>query len=170
MLKKDKLAFLGFIADDSETMRAAVDHFESCEPGHFEEHPISRSLILQHIDRLIHLWHTQTDPTIRNWIIQFVAESSIVTAQTKPIIDAALLYEGGSTLRLALYAAANNARLFEDIGDRLLSLASHPDYEVRWRVGYVLCYMKNRCDAMRKAIEILKNEPDDLIQTYVGEL
>lgn len=170
MRKKDKQEFLAFVSGDIEKMSNAVHYFQTCEHGHFEEHPISRSLLLKHIENLVKLWNAQTNPTVRNWVIQFIAESTIVTAQTKPILLAALMFDSGSTLRLALYAIGSNPRIFEEIGDRLLHLATHPDYEVRWRVAYVIHYMQNRSEAMLQAADILRKEPDDLIQTYVGEL
>lgn len=170
MLKRDKQEFLAFVSQNTEKVQAAVNYFQVCEHGHFEEHPIARSLLLKHIDDLVALWNTHADPEVRNWVIQFIAESSIVTAKTQAIVLAALMFDSASTLRLALYAIANNSRLFEDTGDRLLSLTRHPDYEVRWRVAYVLHYMQNRSDAMLEAIKILKEDNDDLIQTYVGDL
>ena len=149
---KDKLAFLGFIADDSETMRALLIILNPANPAilrSIQFHAASYSPTHRPFDSF--MAYANSRPS-RNWIIQFVAESGIVTAQNqnRSSMLCALLYARAVPHFDLHFTLQRITPAFSDIGDRFYCLYSHPDYEVRWRVGYVLCYMKNRCDAMRK--------------------
>jgi len=170
VLAADKKVFLDFTSGDSEKIKTALAHLEALPLGHFEDHPLSRKLVLSGFDALVALWNSDVAPVgCRRWIAQLVADARIAATGVKPIVQQALGDRSCSYLPTLLYLIGSNPESFEGIGESLLPLASHPDREVRWRVAWAISKMKQRDSHMMQAIKILARDPDSTTKVYVRE-
>lgn len=170
MLKQDKDDFIAFASGSREQMAQVVQRLNAHEPGHFEDHPLSAKLVRQYLAGLIAIWNDDPVPGARDWVLQFFADAQITDAQVRPMIQAALADKECAFLPTVLYTISTAPALFEDCGDLLLTLASHPDHAVRWRVAYFILKVPNRSESMVRAIQLLKDAPDDpdgTTQVYV---
>lgn len=162
MLKQDKEDFIAFASGDREHTAQVVQRLNARELGHFEAHPLSSKLVRQHLADLVSLWNDNPVPGAHDWVLQFVAD-----AQVCPMIQAALADKDCPFLPTVLYTMSTAPALFEDCGDLLPALASHPDHEVRWRVAYFISKVRNRSEPMVRTINLLKSDPCDTTQVYV---
>jgi hypothetical protein len=153
MLKQDKEDFVAFASGGREHTAQVVRRLNARALGHFEDHPLSTKLVRQHLAGLVSLWNDNPVPGARDWVLQFVADAQIANAQVRPMVQ--------------LYTMGTAPALFEDCGDLLLALASHPDHEVRWRVAYFISRVRNRSEPMVRAIHLLKLDRYDTTQVYV---
>lgn len=170
MLKQDKEDFIAFASGDRGRMAQLVQGLKDRELGHFEDHPLSAKLVRQHLAGLVSVWNDNPVPGARDWVLQFVADAQIADAQVRPMVQAALADKDCPFLPTVLYTMSTAPALFEDCGDLLLTLASHPDHAVRWRVAYFIFKVRNRSESMVRAIQLLKDAPDDpdgTTQVYV---
>jgi hypothetical protein len=167
MLKKDKIAFEDFVSRDPHRQQRALAYFESLELGYFEDHPLSKKLIKEHIVNLIEIWNESDTPKTRDWIVQFIADAGVANTSVKPIILSGLRDPSCPYLPTLLYLIGNSPELFADIGSELDGLAKHPESDVRWRVAWVISKMKDISPEMRSALRILENDPFPTTITYV---
>lgn len=167
MLKQDKEDFIAFASGDRGRMAQVVQSLNARTPGHFEDHPLSAQLVRKHLAGLVSIWNDNPVPGARDWVLQFIADAQIADAQIRPMVQAALADQGCRFLPTVLYTMGTAPVLFEDCGDLLLALASHPDHEVRWRVAYFISKVRNRSESMVRAIHLLKLDRYDTTQVYV---
>lgn len=167
MLKQDKEDFIAFASGDREHTAQVVQRLNARGLGHFEDHPLSAKLVRQHLAGLVSLWNDNPVPGARDWVLQFIADAQIADAQVRLMIREALADKDCPFLPTVLYTMGTAPALFEDCGDLLLALASHPDHEVRWRVAYFISKVRNRSESMVRAIHLLKLDRYDTTQVYV---
>lgn len=169
MLKHDKEAFLALVSGDDEKVRAALEELNARELGHFEDHPVSAKLVKENLPSLIKVWNETTDPTCREWVLQFVADARVADPTVKPLVVNALSDPKTRFLPTVLYLMGTQPALFADVGELLVPLAHHPDEGVRWRVAWFISNVRNPDSSMRKAILMLRNDAYDTTQVYVRE-
>lgn len=62
MLAADKKRFLDFASGDSDRIKSALAQLEARPRGHFEDHPLSRKMVLSGFDALVALWKSEVAP------------------------------------------------------------------------------------------------------------
>jgi len=169
MLKRDKDVFMALVSGDNDQVRAALLELSARESGHFEDHPISRKLVKEHLAQLVELWHLNPVDGCRDWALQFVADSGLSEPAVKPLILAALADPMCAFLPTVLYLMSTQPLLYEDVGSLLIPLTKHADEQVRWRVAYFAAQLKSRSADIRAAIDALRSDPFDLTKIYVRQ-
>lgn len=167
VLKKDREAFALLTSGDRASAVEAVAYFNSLEPGHLEDHPLSRKLVQDSLGALVSLWSEDQVPGVREWVLQFVAAAQVASEATKPLVAAALSDPSCRFLPTVLYLMGTKPSLFADVGEPLRALAAHPDPEVRWRVAWFISKLPRVNSEVSGALALLERDPHPTTQVYV---
>jgi hypothetical protein len=170
MLAKDKELFLEFTSGDPGKVSVALRALDARPAGHFEDHPLARSLVESRLQALIDLWTGDTTPSgAKKWVAQFIADARVGDPAVRAIVEGALSDRSCNYIPTLLFLMGCNANNFMGSGRYLLPLATHPSRDVRWRVAWVISKMKMRDSQMLEALRILAGDSDPATQTYVRE-
>ena len=167
MLKRDREAFLELVTGKPQRAALAVTYFSALERGHFEDHPLSRKLVQEHLDALVAVWNANNVTGARDWVLQFIADAQVASQKTKPLVISALSDPSCSFLPTVLYLMGTMPDLFTDAGPLLKALARHTDREVRWRVAWLISNFRHMDSDMTATIALLEQDPDHTTQVYV---
>ncbi|WP_282272763.1 hypothetical protein [Stenotrophomonas sp. PS02298] len=167
MLKKDREAFALFASGDPSQIARAIAYFQSLEPGHFDDHPLSRKMVAENLGVLVDLWHSNRVPGTRDWVVQFVADAQLASELTKPLVATALLDPSCAFLPTVLYLMGTRPALFADLGVPLTALATHSDPEVRWRVAWFISKVPRLDADLAAAVALLERDTHATTQVYV---
>jgi hypothetical protein len=137
VLKSDKQAFIDLMSSDEMKRVAALDKLNRLPLGHFEDHPVSVRFVKERFHDFMKAFRESSDPGVRDWLFQAIADSEVITEEVKEIV-AQELKPSCRYLPTLLYLVWQNKQEFVHLKDAVKMLYTHPDHEVRWRVALIL--------------------------------